>query len=73
MTLAAPWGAGLDYSSQRFDEKRDGVAAILTFKPSKSFTSQFDLFYTKFSLYTKKQFVKGGLGSPITDATSVIE
>ncbi|MBQ0930472.1 TonB-dependent receptor [Ideonella sp. 4Y16] len=69
--IPAPWGAGLDFSSQRVKDDRDGVAAILAYRPNKDFNSQLDLFYSKIKTYTKKQFVKGGLGGPITNATVV--
>jgi iron complex outermembrane recepter protein len=69
--VPAPFGGGLDYANERLKEKRDGVAAIIAFKPNKEFSSQLDLFYAKIDLYNKKHFLKGGLGSPITNATVV--
>lgn len=69
--VPAPFGGGLDYLSQRVKDKRDGVAAILVYKPNKDLSSQLDLFSSKINSYTKKHFVKGGLGGPITNATVV--
>ncbi|MBK7613298.1 MAG: TonB-dependent receptor [Burkholderiales bacterium] len=69
--VPAPWGGGLDYASQRITDKRDGAAAIVVYKPNKEFSSELDLFYSKINSYTKKQYVKGGLGGPITNATVV--
>jgi iron complex outermembrane recepter protein len=67
-TIPGPWGAGLDFRTERFDEKRDGFTAILAFKPNKELSSQLDIFYSKIDLYTKKHFLKGGLGGAVTNA-----
>jgi iron complex outermembrane recepter protein len=67
-TIPGPWGAGLDFRTERFDEKRDGFTAIVAFKPSKELSSQLDFFYSKIKLYTKKHFLKGGLGGAVTNA-----
>jgi iron complex outermembrane recepter protein len=68
-TIPGPWGAGLDFRTERFDEKRDGFTAIVAFKPNKEISSQLDIFYSKIDLYTKKHFLKGGLGGAVTNAT----
>ena len=69
--LPAPWGGGLDYKNRRITDKRDGAAAILSFKPNKDLTSQLDLFWSKIDTYNKIAQFQGGLGSPITNATVV--
>ena len=69
--LPGPWGNGLDYKNRRVTDKRDGAAAILSFKPNKDLTSQLDLFWSKIDTYTKIAQFQGGLGSPITNATVV--
>jgi iron complex outermembrane receptor protein len=69
--LPAPWGGGLDYKNRRITDKRDGAAAILSFKPNKDVTSQLDLFWSKIDTYNKIAQFQGGLGSPITNATVV--
>jgi iron complex outermembrane recepter protein len=68
VTIPGPWGAGLDFRTERFDEKRDGFTAIVAFKPTKEISSQLDFFYSKIDLYTKKHFLKGGLGGAVTNA-----
>ncbi|MFZ4651170.1 MAG: TonB-dependent receptor [Rubrivivax sp.] len=71
--VPGPWGNGLDLLSQRYTDDRTGMAAIVTFRPNKDFTSQLDYFESKIDSYTKKLFIKGGLnsGSGITNATVV--
>lgn len=69
--IPGPWGGGLDYRSQINTDKRDGVAAIIAYRPNKNFRSQLDLFYAKADNIQKKNIVKAGLGGPITNATIV--
>lgn len=71
VSLPAPWGNGLDYKNRRITDKRDGAAAIFTFKPNKDLTSQVDLFWSKINTYDKIAQFQGGLGTPITNATVV--
>ncbi len=48
-----PGGGGFNIDTRRVTDKRDGVAAILAFKPNKSFNSQIDVFWSKLDDYTK--------------------
>jgi iron complex outermembrane receptor protein len=69
--LPEPFGAGLDYKNRRTTDKRDGAAAILTYKPNKDLSSQLDLFWSKIDSYNKIAEFQGGLGTNITNATVV--
>jgi iron complex outermembrane receptor protein len=69
--LPEPFGNGMDYKSRRVTDKRDGVAAILSYKPNKSLSSQVDLFWAKIDSYNKIAQFQGGLGTNITNATVV--
>ena len=69
--LPDPWGNGLDYKTRRNTDKRDGAAAILSYKPNKDFSTQLDLFWSKIESYEKIAQFQGGLGTNITNATVV--
>ena len=71
VTVPGPWGAGLDFKNRRTTDRRDGTAAILSFKPNKDFSSQVDMFWSKIDTYNKIAQLQGGLGKPITNATVV--
>jgi iron complex outermembrane recepter protein len=65
-----PFGGGLGFETDHVTDKRDGVAAIVAFKPNKVFTSQLDLYYAKIKTGTKKVKVnRGSNGGAITNAT----
>ncbi len=66
---SVPFGGGLSFETDRKKDKRDGLAAILEYKPFKEFTSQVDLYWAKINTQTKKMAAKGGtFGGNITDA-----
>ncbi|MBK6595080.1 MAG: TonB-dependent receptor [Burkholderiales bacterium] len=65
------WGNGIDFQTKTVTDKRLGVAAIVAYKPTKNFTSQLDLFYSKADNTQKFARIQGGLGGPITNATVV--
>jgi iron complex outermembrane receptor protein len=70
--ISVPFGGGLSYESDRNTDKRDGVAAILSFKPTKDFTSQVDFYHAAIDTVTKKMVAKAGTGNgAITNATVV--
>jgi iron complex outermembrane recepter protein len=70
--VSVPFGGGLTYESDRVTDKRDGFAAILTFKPNKDFTSELDLYYAKIKTGTKKLEIQSGTNNgDITNATMV--
>ena len=71
VTVPGPFGSGIEYRSQLNTDKRDGLAAIIAYKPNKEFRSQLDLFYAKADNIQKKNIVQAGLGGPITNATIV--
>jgi iron complex outermembrane receptor protein len=70
--VSVPFGGGLGFETDRNTDKRDGVAAIVAFKPNKDFTSQVDLYYADINTALKKTAIKAGTnGSNITNATVV--
>ena len=67
--VSIPFGGGLSFESDRNKDKRDGLAAILTFKPNKDFTSELDLYHAKIKTEKKITAVKAGTnGGPVTNA-----
>jgi iron complex outermembrane receptor protein len=69
-TINVPFAGGLSFESDKKNDKRDGGALILNFKPTDSFTSEFDYYYAKIKTATKKQFVKrASNGGDITNGT----
>jgi iron complex outermembrane recepter protein len=69
--LPEPFGGGLDYKNRRVRDDRDGFAAILSYKPSKEFSAQLDLFSAKAKTDAKEARLQGPLGTNITNATVV--
>jgi iron complex outermembrane recepter protein len=69
--LPEPFGNGVDYKNRRVTDERDGVAAILAYKPNKDLTSQLDVFWSKIKTAAKEARLQGGLGTNITNATIV--
>jgi iron complex outermembrane recepter protein len=67
--VPAPFGGGIDFKNRRVTDKRDGAAAIIAFRPTKNFTSQLDLFYSKIDSVQKEARIQGQLGTDITNAT----
>ncbi|MFO1252537.1 MAG: TonB-dependent receptor [Inhella sp.] len=63
------WGNGVDFKNRRVEDERTGVAAILSYKPSKEFHTQLDVFYAKIDNFAKEARIQGGLSGPITNAT----
>ncbi|MGZ3183310.1 MAG: TonB-dependent receptor [Telluria sp.] len=68
-TKVPDFGNGISMQTNDTTDKRTGVATILAYRPSRTFNSQLDLFYSKLDFATKKNAVKAGLGGPITNAT----
>jgi iron complex outermembrane receptor protein len=65
-----PFGGGLSYETDVNKDKRDGIAAILSYKPNKNFSTQLDVYTAKIKTSTKKNAVKGGtFGGDVTNAT----
>jgi iron complex outermembrane receptor protein len=56
------WGNGLDYTTEKDTDKRDGVAAILNYKPNKAFNSELDLYWGKIKTNNHQARIQGGLG-----------
>ena len=65
------FGGGASYVTEHLNDKRDGVAAILEFKPNKNFTSEVDVYTGKLKRYDKKAQLKinGVGGIPLVNAT----
>jgi iron complex outermembrane recepter protein len=67
-----PFGGGLGFQSDRLKDDRDGLAAILSYKPNKNFSTQVDLYTAKIKTALKKVKVNAGTGNgPVTNATVV--
>ncbi len=67
-----PFGGGLTFETDRNTDKRDGMAAILSYKPNKNFTSEVDLYSAKITTALKKMEVQAGTnGGAVTNATIV--
>ena len=70
--ISVPFGGGLSFESDRNTDKRDGVAAIVSFKPTKDFTSEVDFYHATIDTALKKVVAKAGTGNgAITNATVV--
>ena len=67
-----PFGGGLTFETDRNTDKRDGMAAILSYKPNKNFSSQLDIYSAKIFTGLKKIEVQAGTnGGAVTNATVV--
>ena len=64
-----PGGAGFNVITRSTNDKRDGVAAILAFKPNRSFNSQVDIFYSKIDDYIKLDQIQIPGTGTFTNAT----
>ena len=63
------FGSGLSLQNTHKRDARDGLAAVLEFKPNPNFTSELDLFHANIQTATKNAYLKIGLSGNITDAT----
>ncbi len=71
-TISIPFGGGLSYESDRNKDDRDGLAAILSYKPNKNFSTQLDVYTAKIKTELKKMAAKAGTGNgAVTNATVV--
>jgi iron complex outermembrane recepter protein len=67
--INVPFGGGLEVDSIRNKDDRDGLAAILVFKPNKNFTSQLDVYHAKIKTERKVERINGGtFNGPIRNA-----
>jgi iron complex outermembrane recepter protein len=67
-----PFGGGLNYETDANTDKRDGFAAILSYKPNKNFQTQLDVYSATIKTATKKNAIKAGTNNgDITNATVV--
>ena len=70
--INVPFGGGLGYESDRNTDKRDGLAAILSYKPNKNFSTQIDIYSAKINTALKKMKANAGTNNgDITNATVV--
>ncbi len=68
--VSNPFSGGLSVETDNNTDKRDGFAAILSYKPNKNFQSQLDVYSATIKTGTKKNALKGGtFGSDVTNAT----
>jgi iron complex outermembrane receptor protein len=70
-TVTVPFGGGLAYESDRNKDKRDGLAAILSYKPNKMFSTQVDVYSAKINTALKKMLAQNGSFTALTNATVV--
>ena len=69
-TLNIPFGGGLGFESDRNKDKRDGFAAILSYKPNKNFNTEVDFYSAKINTALKKVKVNAGTNNgAVTNAT----
>jgi iron complex outermembrane receptor protein len=64
-----PFGGGLGFETDRITDKRNGLSAILEFKPNKNFSSEIDLYKADIQTYTKKNILTGGMPGNVSNAT----
>ena len=68
--MAPSMGGGFGYKTDRNSDKRDGLAAILSFKPNKSFNTELDYYRAKIDSSDRKAQVQLGLGGlAVTNGT----
>ena len=68
--LDIPFAGGVSYETDVNTDKRDGLAAILSYKPNKNFQTELDIYSGKIKTATKKNAVKAGTnGGDVTNAT----
>ncbi|MBV8664918.1 MAG: TonB-dependent receptor [Burkholderiaceae bacterium] len=69
VSARVPGGGGFQPETLTNTDKRDGLAAILEFKPNKNFKSQLDTFYSKIDTYQKIDEIQAGGTGNFTNAT----
>lgn len=62
---------GFDTGVTSTDTKRDGVMAVLQWKPNKDFSSQLDLYYSKFDQTANGRELQANLGPPSWDGAGI--
>ncbi len=67
--VSSPFGGGLGFESDRNKDKRDGLAAILSYKPNKNFSTQLDVYSAKINTALKKVKANAGNFTGLTNAT----
>jgi iron complex outermembrane receptor protein len=68
--VSNPFTGGLSVETDVNTDKRDGFAAILSYKPNKNFQTELDVYSGTIKTATKKNALKAGTnGSDITNAT----
>jgi iron complex outermembrane receptor protein len=68
--VSNPFSGGLSVETDNNSDKRDGFAAILSYKPNKNFQTQLDVFSATIKTGVKKNALKGGtFGGDATNAT----
>ena len=67
--VTIPWAGGLGFESDRNTDKRDGLAAILSYKPNKNFSTQLDVYNATIKTALKKVKINAGNFTSLTNAT----
>jgi iron complex outermembrane receptor protein len=68
-SYSIPFAGGLSYETDVVTDKRDGFAAILSYKPNKNFSTELDVYSGKIKTSTKKNAIKRGNFGDVTNAT----
>jgi iron complex outermembrane receptor protein len=64
-----PFGGGMGFDSERYSDKRNGLAAILEFKPNDKFKTELDVFHAQINTDTHHATIKAPLPGDVYDAT----
>ncbi|MGN6524935.1 MAG: TonB-dependent receptor [Burkholderiaceae bacterium] len=64
-----PFGGGMGFDSERVSDKRNGLAAILEFKPNENFKTELDVFHAQINTDTHHATLKAALPGDVYDAT----
>ena len=71
--VSLPFGGGLGFESDRNKDERHGLAAILSYKPNKNFSTELDVYTAKIKTALKKMAAKAGNFTALTNATVVAD
>jgi len=64
-----PFGGGMGFDTEKYTDKRNGVAAILEFKPNDNFKTELDVYHAQINTDTHHATLKAPLPSDVYDAT----
>ena len=64
-----PFGGGMGFDTEKYDDKRNGLAVILELKPNDSFKTEFDVYHAQINTDTHHATLKASLPGDVYDAT----